>query len=135
MPMRVSQPTSESSGYSLPFVGPINHTAQIEVDITALSDDEIDSKGYLKPGVPFRRAGTLVSGGGQFVFGVTIEPLKVADSNSAEDIAAASAAANVAVATICQINRALAEDQLGRAYTANELAAFDAAGSRCVLLF
>lgn len=135
MPMNVSQPTSESSSYSLPFVGPIDHTAQIEIDITALTDDEIDAKGYLKPGVPFRRDGTLVSGGGQFVFGVTIEPLKVADSNSATDIAAASAARNVAVATICQVNRALAEDQLGRAYTANELAAFDAAGSRCVLLF
>lgn len=135
MPMRIESVGSEDAAYSLPFVGPINHTAQIEIDVTALTDDEIDEDGYLKPGVPFRRDGTLIAGGGQSVFGVSIEPLKVAEGNTADDIAAASAAQQIAVATICQVNRALAEDQLGRAYTANELAAFDAAGSRVVLIF
>lgn len=135
MPMRINEPADSANVYSLPFVGPINHTAQIEVDITALTNAEVDAQGYLKPGVPLRRDGTRVTAGGQFVHGVTIEPLKVADGNEAADLAAASAAQQIAVATICQVNRALAEDQLGRAYTANELAAFDAAGSRVVLLF
>lgn len=119
--------------YALPFVGPINHTHTLAVDITALTVDEIDADGYLKPGLPLDAAGALVGVAPAYVFGVTIEPLKVAESNSAADIAAAGTV-DIAVATIGQVNRAVAEDILGRALTANEVAGFAAAGSTMKLL-
>jgi hypothetical protein len=84
------------------------------------------------PGLPLTKAGALITTG-VFVFGVTVEAIKVADDNAAATIAALGIQ-ELAVATICQVNRDLAEDNLGRAYTAAEVAGFDLAGSKCVLL-
>jgi hypothetical protein len=58
----------------------------------------------------------------------------VAEGNTAELLDAAEAL-NVIVQTHGQINRAEAERNLGRAYNAGELAAFDAAGSNISLIF
>lgn len=132
MPLKVTSRAGDSD-YGSPLLGPANHTAPIAVDITALTDDEIDSEGYLKPGVPFTGAGALVGAAPAFVFGVTIEPQKVADGNAAGDIAGAGTQ-TVIVATIGQVQRAIAEDNLGRAYTADEIAGFDRAGSKLVLV-
>jgi hypothetical protein len=89
-----------------PFVGPINHPAHVKVDVSALTAFEIDTHGYLKPGVPLTQAGLLV-GAGAFVFGVSIEGSRVANSNSTADIAAVLVADDtfVAVATIAQVNQ------------------------------
>jgi hypothetical protein len=128
-PISVTNPVREGgSDYTSPFVGPVNHTAQISVDITALTDDEIDADGYLKPGVPLKADGTLVSGSGETILGVTIEPLKVAKSNSSEDIAAATSTFELAVATIGQVSKPRAEENLGRSYTSDEVDAFAASG-------
>lgn len=134
MPMSVTQPEDSSNVYGHPFRGKVDHTDQIAVDITALTDDEVDEKGYIKPGVPLRQNGTLVGGGGQVIHGVVLEAIKVADSNSAEDLAAASDAFELAIGTIGQVSRAVIEDNLERALTANELAAFGAAGCLVKLL-
>jgi hypothetical protein len=53
--------TTGAAVYGSPFVGPVNHTAAIDVDLTGLTSDEIDAKGYLKPGVPLSRAGALIA--------------------------------------------------------------------------
>lgn len=118
--------------YPLPFVGPYDHTHAIAVDLSALTADEIDADGYLKPGVPLSAAGALV-GVGVPVFGVTIEPLKVADNNEAATIAALGTI-DIAVATIAQVNRAVIEDILGRALTADEVAGFSLADCHVILL-
>lgn len=115
-----------------PFVGPVNHTVPIQVDITQFTAKEIDDNGYLKPGVPLTKAGAMLVAT-NFVFGVTVDYKKVAPSNSATDIAAAGNQ-DVPVVTICQVNQDVAEDILERAYTAAEIAGFDLAGSKCVLL-
>jgi hypothetical protein len=107
------------------YENPLDHQVGILVDLSGLTTDEIDAKGYLKPGIPFTREGTL----GGDVFGVSIEEIKVAENNS--DIASLGTV-EVAVATICQVNQSVAEDILGRPYTAAEIAGF--AGSSCVLL-
>lgn len=60
MPMKVTKTAGDIS-YGAPFLGPLNHTAAIDVDLSNLTDDEIDAKGYLKPGVPLSRAGALVA--------------------------------------------------------------------------
>ncbi len=111
------------------FVGKILASDVVNVIVTALTTAEVDSKGYLKPGVPFSKVGALL-GTGVPAYGVTIEPIKVAESNSSADIAAATVAQPVGVGTIGTVNRDIAEDNLGRAYTAAEIAGFDLAGSK-----
>lgn len=223
----IIQRTSGGDVYATPFVGPVDHTAQIDAAITALSNVEIDANGYLKPGLPISRSGTklgtpststpaafvakagntglgtvgtvsgaseapsetitltcltpgptgtfsvvgsvsgyigtatvgtaftstvinftiadgtpdfiagdaftsVVAGGtSNNLFGVTVEATKVAASNAAADIAAAGVQA-IVVATIAQVLRAAAEDNLGRPYTATEVAGF--VGTTIVLL-
>ena len=114
------------------FVGPVDHTVAVPVLLTNMTNKEIDSDGYLKPYIPFTKAGILV-GSTVAVFGVSVEHIKVANDKVAGTIAALGTI-DVVVATICQINRAIAEDVLDRAYTANELAGFLLAGSHIVLL-
>jgi len=131
MPMKFTT-TTGGDAYGNPFVGPIDHTVGIDVDCTALTSDEIDAKGYVKPGVPLTKAGALV-GAAAFVYGVTVEATKVADGNAAGDIAGAGTVA-LTVALISAVNKDVIEDILGRALTANELAGFDLAGSKTVLI-
>lgn len=118
--------------YVSPFIGRIDHTVHVRVDVSALTAAEVDSKGYIKPGVPLRKNGLLVSGAGQFVYGVVPEAVKVAAGNSDAQLAAA-VDPFVALAVIALCNRDVIEDNLGRALTANEIAAFDAAGSKVAL--
>lgn len=109
------------------FVGKILNTDVVKVDISALTAFEIDADGYLKPGVPFLKTGLPVTAGP--VYGVTIEAIKVAADGAAATIAAA-VDCFVALGTIGTVNRDIAEDNLGRAYTAAEIAGFDLAGSK-----
>lgn len=133
MPITVTS-TAGGTAHGNVFVGPVAHTAHIKVDVSALTSAEVDMYGYLKPGVPFLASGLLVTAG--FVYGVTLEAIKVAASNSSADLAAVVTAGDpfVAVGTIGQVNQDIAEDNLGRAYTTAELAGFDLAGSKLVLL-
>lgn len=118
---------------ALPFVGPVNHTHALRIDVSTLTDAEVDGNGYLRPGVPFQASGALISGAAQVVFGVNLAPVKIAADNAAATLAAA-ADVDVAVATIGQVNQDAVEDLLGRALSANELAAFAAAGCLIKLL-
>jgi hypothetical protein len=126
MPLAISR-TTGGLAHAPAFVGEILATDEVRVVVTALSANEVDANGYLKPGVPFLQTGALVTAGA--VYGVTIESIKVAASNSSADIAAATTAIPVAVGTIGTVNRDIAEDNLGRAYTAAEIAGFGLAGS------
>jgi len=127
--------TSGGQSHTSPFVGPTNHPLSVLADISELTTKEVDVNGYLKPGVPFKKDGTLCDGtAGEFVFGVTIEATKIVAANPTNaTLAADTRTVPVTVAVICVVNRDIAEDVLERAYTASEIAAFDAAGSKCVL--
>ena len=127
MPLRSTSLTTGGDVWVSPFIGEIAHTAHVRLDVSALDAETVDENGYLKPGVPLLSTGVLVSGTGQVVYGVTIEAIKVAASNAAADLTAATDI-DVAVGTIGQVNRAIIEDILGRVLNANELAAFQAAG-------
>lgn len=133
MPMRVKDTADAGEVHANPFVGPIDHPIAIRVDVSTLTDAEVDDYGYLRPGTPLTRAGTL-PGVDEFVFGCVIEGAKVADDNVAATLAAAEDV-DVAVTVIGAVNRAILEDNLGRVLTANEIAAFDAAGSKVALLY
>jgi hypothetical protein len=135
MPLRI-QNISGGMNYGNPFVGPVDHPAHIKVDISGLTVNEVDSNGYLKPGVPFEEDGTTV-GSGEFVFGVTIEAVKLPLTTVPPTNGTLATETNdcfVPVGTIGQVSQDIIEDNLGRALTADELAGFNLAGSKLVLL-
>jgi hypothetical protein len=131
MPIRFSKTVQSGTIYGNPFVGPINHTVAIPVPLAALTNKEIDADGYLKPGIPLTKAGALVTAGA--VFGVTVEAVKVATDNANATIAALGTVWVAVVTTAVQVNQDIAEDNLGRVYTAAEIAGF-AASTGLVLL-
>lgn len=134
MPVKITNPSvSGGTDHGSPFVGPIMHTAQISALLTGYTSAEIDSQGYLKPGVPVLSTGLLVSGAAQTIFGVTIEAIKVGNGNAAGDLAALGTQ-QIVVATIGQVNKKIIEDNLGRVLSANELAAFAIGGCTVKLL-
>lgn len=140
MPLDLGRVTSAAGKvYGMPFVGIAEYPAQIAVNIAALTVNEVDTQGFLKPGVAFTKAGVLPGVAPAYVFGVTPEPLDVLHLLPFSGVtwAAALAAAgtiDIVVITIGQVNRAIIEDNLDRVLTANELAAYVAAGSTIKLL-
>lgn len=122
MPMTVTSTAANGAVPMDPFVGPHSHTHTVPILASGLTTAEVDTAGYLKPGVPLSAAGALV-GASVPVFGVTVEPIKIAASSAAGDLTAAGTV-RVAVATIGQVNRAIMEANLGRVLTANEIAGF-----------
>lgn len=111
-----------------PFVGPVEYRATVRVDVSGLTDKEVNEQGYLKPGVLLKKDGTLIAGDGGDpegpdgrAYGAVVEATKVAESNTAAALAAASDI-DVAVCTIGQINQKILEDLLDRALTTFEIA-------------
>lgn len=121
--------TAGGTTHTSPIISPITNRHHIKVDISGLTTAEVDANGYLKPGVPLRLTGglgVLISAPSQAIDGITIEQTKVAASNATAVLAAATDCL-VAVTTHCTVNRDLGEDVLGRAYSADEIAAMAAA--------
>lgn len=130
MPIKVRGLTTGGEVHSSPFIGPINHTVAIRVDVSTLTSVEVDANGWLKPGILLLQAGTPVTGAAQVIYGAVVEPVKLAD-----DVAGLASApdVDVSVALFCLLNRDILEDIMGRALSANELAAVAAAGSHVAL--
>lgn len=122
------------------FVGPMGPTEQITVDLSDLtyadsSGGEVDGDGYLIPGTPLKADGSLADGTqGEYIYGVVIEPVYVGASNIDDDTDLDGLTdIQVAVCRAGLVNRDIVEDNLGRALSANEIAAFAAAGSNLML--
>lgn len=131
MPAHIKK-TVGGTTYGPVFIGAILGMQQVVVDVSTLTTDEVDADGWLKPGVAFQKDGTLVSGGGQFVYAVNPEPQNLRLDTippTNVSLAADTKTYPLGMGTIGEVNRDIAEDNMGRAYTANELAAFNAAGS------
>jgi hypothetical protein len=115
------------------FLGRNDISISVPVDLSQFTSKEIDADGYLKPYIPLTRAYVL-PGAGTYVYGVTAERVKVADDNEDATIAALDTQ-DIAVFLRPNVVRAIAEDVLDRAYTADEIAAFNAAGSKSILIY
>lgn len=124
MPLQVTA-VAAGAAYASPMVGPVDHTAHIKLDISALTIAEVDSDGYLKPGNVFLQTGLPVTAGA--VFGIVHEaiklPLTVIPPTDIS-LAAQTLDCLIAVCTHGIVNRDIAEDLLGRAYAAAELTGF-----------
>lgn len=60
--LSVTRPSiTGGDNYGNVMIGPVDHTAPLVVNVTTLTNREIDSRGYLKPGVPFTKNGALVA--------------------------------------------------------------------------
>lgn len=103
-------------------------TDVVKVDLSQLTEHEVDANGYLVPGVPLSKVGVRI-GPGVPVYGVTIQPIKVATGNT-ETILNAEPDPFVAVG-FGLVDRDAAEGNLGRAYTSDEIKGFELAGSNC----
>lgn len=123
--------TSGTTMYGPVFVGPARGLQQVVVDISELTINEVDADGYLKPGVPFKVDGTLADGtSGEYIYAVNPEPIQIVTYTPTNTLLTAdTGVVHIGMGTAGEINRDVAEDNMGRAYTANELAAFLAAGS------
>lgn len=132
MPLHIKK-TAGGTTYGPVFIGDILGMQQVVVDISTLTTDEVDADGYLKPGVAFQKDGTLVSAGsGQFVYAVNPEPqnLRMAVLPPTNGTLSGDTRTwPLGMGTIGEVNRDVAEDNMGRAYSSNELTAFNAAGS------
>lgn len=132
MPLEIKTTGTGTTGYASPMVGPVDHVVQLRIDLSTLTEAEVDSDGYLKPGVVFNVDGDPVAAT-QRVYGVCFEATKLALATvppTDATLATETGDHDVAVCTHGVVNRDIAEDNLGRAYTADEIAGFDLAGSQ-----
>lgn len=128
MPITIESTASEANSYGHPFVGPgAEYTDVVKVDISDLGTGEVDADGYIKPGLPLAKDGNLITAGVP-VYGVVLEPIKIATGNT-DAILDAATDCFIAVGTHGIVNRDIIEDNLGRALNADEIAGFPLAGS------
>lgn len=135
MPMKISSVADAGEVHPNPFVGPVNHTYVVKVDVSGLTSNEVDANGYIKPGVPLKIAGGLLvladGTAGEYIAGAVVEAVQIHTDNTT--LAGVTADVEIAIALFCLMNRDILEDSLGRALTANELAAIAAAGSHVAI--
>jgi hypothetical protein len=125
MPIGIEK-TEGGTAYASPFVGPVDHTAHVQVDVSALTTTQVDSKGYLKPGVvltlegvaPVDTTGTpqvetaTVAGtiGASGAGNATVIVTSAAMSNSPKTLSVAVANNDTAAQVAGKIRTALAAD-------------------------
>lgn len=124
MPPITSSKSNEGTRYGFPFIGGIEERLSERLDVSALYNTGlVDADGYLIPGAPLQLVNkelVPIDGADQTVRGVTMEVVKVAESNSQAHLDAANDF-DVVIVTTGTIDRAIAEYNLGREYSANEL--------------
>src|SRR5262245_54367843 len=135
MPM-LAKTVAGGQALTSPWVAGMGPTLHAKIDLSTLTTPaEVTSDGYLKGGVPFGKPTAnlhpLVGASPDYVWGVSVEATKL---NITTPVTSATLAAEtgdhfVALCIGGAINRDAGEDLLGRAYSANELAGFAAAGS------
>lgn len=126
MPIEVRK-TEGGDAYINAFLS-ITTGVNFQVDVSTLTVAEVDESGTLKPCVPLQATGALISAPGQVAYAVTIEAQKLPGRTDNADLATDTTDPILAGAMGGTINRDIAEDVLGRAYTADELSALAAGG-------
>jgi hypothetical protein len=128
MPVKVAS-VAGGTAYAQPMIGPMGPLEHVKIDLSTLTSAEVDAQGYLKPGVVFKLAGglgVLVTAGTDSIYGVCPEATKlsVVTPTTTTTLAAETGDHFVGLCMSGLINRDVAEDNMGRAYSANEIAAF-----------
>jgi hypothetical protein len=130
MPISIKT-TAGGTAYASPFVGAPRDVLHVKVDVSTLTSAEVDSKGYIKPGVPLTIAGALIGSSNTARVGIVVEATKVAEAGAT--LSGVTLDPFVAVAFGGTVNRDIIEDNLGRAVSANEIAGLNGIASGIVL--
>jgi hypothetical protein len=132
MPLQITT-TAAGTGYGNPMVGEPGPFKHVKVDLSGLTSDEVDADGYLKPGVVLKESGGLavLVGAAAGIIYVVTEPTKLAVTVPADTTSLGNETGDhlIAVSISGLVNRDVAEDNMGRAYTANELTSFATLGT------
>lgn len=130
-PIQITK-TDGGTRYAIPFLGSTSERLSERLDISALhGTDLVDEDGFLIPGSVLRldtSTQTLlpITSGGQTARGFVFEGTRVAKSNSEAHLNAATDF-DVVIIVAGTVDKALAEFNLGREYSANEISAIEAA--------
>lgn len=106
-------------------------TVHVKVDISALTNKEVDAQGFLKPNVPLSLLGVALAGAAGEVPCVTVEPIKVHTDNTT--LSGVTNDPFIACAVTGTLNRDVTEDVLDRVLTTAEIAALNGPNSKIVL--
>lgn len=136
MPIAVTN-VSAVTAYGNPIIGKAGMLKHIKVDLSGLTSDEVDADGYLKPGVVLKESaglGILVGGTAAPIFVVPeATKLNVVTPTTTTTLSSETGDHMIGVAGAGLVNRDVAEDNMGRAYTANELTSFVTAGTHLAI--
>lgn len=136
MPITVTE-NAAVTAYGNPIIGNAGMLKHVKIDLSGLTEDEVDADGYLKPGVVLKESGGLaiLVGGAAGVIFVVPEATKLAVTVPATNATLAAETGDhlIGVAGSGLVNRDIAEDNMGRAYTANELTSFETAGTHLAI--
>lgn len=125
----IFEKTTADELYASPFqTGDNGNNVHVKIDVSVLTPREVDAKGYLKPGVPFKQdTGTLATAAGDLVVCVA-EATRIATSFAA--LASITNDPFVGCRVYGTINHDMLASVLGAELTAGEKAAINGAGSR-----
>ena len=134
MPLEISGSTGQK-GYTEPFIGRVDHTLTLKVDVSTLTTAEVDATGKIKPGTPLGENGKLLVGtAGEYVRGVVPEASTLVGANPTNTtLGADTTDPFVAVVVTGVADRDAIEANLGRVLNANEIAGFKAGACKLVL--
>lgn len=136
MPIAITAAAATTS-YGNPIIGEAGMRKHVKIDLSGLTSDEVDSDGYLKPGVVLKESGGLaiLVGGAAGVIFVVTEPTKLNVTVPATTTTLGNETGDhlIGVAGSGLVNRDIVEDNLGRALTANELSSFTTAGTHLAI--
>jgi hypothetical protein len=137
MPLIFGTATTSATSYANPFVGPPQMPVQLKIDVSGADISTVTVYGIIPPGTPFAEAsGLLVPvGSGSMTYGVTAEAIQLDVGGAATGAVTNTTLDNAVdqpITVYCggTVNRDAAEDNLARAYSADEIAGFDVAGSQ-----
>jgi len=128
MPVKITN-TDGYLTYSPVHIGPADDVLSERLDVSALDSNQVDSNGFIIPGAVLKLENQLLvpvdgtANEGQQAR-VVLYPVKVADSNSGADLAAANDV-DVVSLLIGTLDRGIMEDNLDRALSANEVTALN----------
>lgn len=130
MPTTITDYSGGAPLYASALIGEYQ-TLAVKVDVSALTNTQVDANGYLKPNVPLSLTGVTPSGATNEVPCVTVEAVKVSTDNSGGLATAVDPLVACAVSGV--LNRDVMEDVLGRVLSAPEIAALNGPNSKLVL--
>ncbi len=119
------------------FMGDLDNVDTALLDVSTLTAAEVDSYGWVKPGVPLQLTGgnlALITAANQTVYTVTPSPIQLRGRYDNANLAADTRDIHAQAPTTGAVQRKAMEKNLGRVLSANEIAGFALPGCKIQLI-